>query len=260
MAGQTVTDEELVDRVMAASRRGESPFGLYVFPASDPAAQLARRVERDVFSEYFGNTTDVLEAEYGPYEEASLFFCVLDHRRRIPVGVMRVILPSPRGFKTLHDIERIWGQPLHRILDEGRVPLDTARLWDVATIAVAADYRRAATHGLISLALYQALCTLVTKHEIGWIVAVFDLIALDLCQGQLGRPLAGFPGLEPRGYLDSPASVPVYGDVADYKVRLAFADPALYELLMTGHGLEAAVSRPNWERDLGRHDGIASTG
>lgn len=245
---------------MVASGRAESPFGLYVFPSSDVAARLARRVERDVFFEFFGNTEDDLNAEYGPYDPASLFFCVLDHRRRIPVGAMRVIRPSPRGFKTLHDIERIWGQPLHRILDDRTVLLETSRLWDVATLAVIAEYRGAATNGLISLALYQALCTLVARNDIRWVVAVFDLVALDLFQSQMQRPFVGFPGLEPRAYLDSPASLPVYTDVSDFKVRLAFADPCLYELLVTGHGLEPALSTPDWDRDLEHHDGIATAG
>ncbi len=251
-------DEEMVEQIMAASGRGESPFGLYVFPAADNAARLARRVEREVFFEYFGNTAADLEAEYGPYDPASLFFCVLDHRRRLPVGVMRVIRPSPRGFKTLHDIERVWGKPLHRMLEEKKVPLETSRLWDVATLAVGAEYRGAATNGLISLALYQALCTLVARNDIRWVVAVFDLVALDLFQSQMHRPFTAFPGLEPRAYLDSPASLPVYTDVSDFKVRLAFADPSLYELLETGHGLEPALSTPDWDRDLKRHDGIAN--
>ncbi len=260
MNGSRLADEQIVDTVIASSGRGATPFGLYVFPAGDPAARLARRVEQDVFFEFFSNTAEDLEAEYAPYEPASLFFCVLDHRRRIPVGVMRIILPSPRGFKTFHDLESIWGRPLHRILDEDKVPLDTSRLWDVATLAVAAEYRGAAAKGLISLALYQALCALLVQNNIGWVIAVFDLIALDLFQSQMQRPFKGFPGLEPRAYLDSPASLPVYGDVADFKVRLAFTDPALYELLMTGRGLEPAVSTPDWSRDLHHHDGISTTG
>ena len=77
-----------------------APFGVYVWSSSEPGAELGRHLERRVFGEFFGNSPETLAEEYGPYEEASSFFCVVDHRRQLPAGVLRVIRPSPAGFKT----------------------------------------------------------------------------------------------------------------------------------------------------------------
>src|SRR5438128_969954 len=89
-----------------------TPFGLYLVPSHQPEAELARSIERDVFFEYFGNTPELLAEEYGRYEQASLFLTVMDHVRVRPAGMIRVIQPSPAGLKTLHDLERVWEQPL----------------------------------------------------------------------------------------------------------------------------------------------------
>ncbi|HLM95539.1 MAG TPA: hypothetical protein VK283_04440, partial [Acidimicrobiales bacterium] len=84
----------------ATDPRSTAPLGVYLFRSSDPASELARHVERVVFLETFGNTPELLIKEYAPYEEASIFLCVVDHLRQVPAGTMRVLLPSPLGFKT----------------------------------------------------------------------------------------------------------------------------------------------------------------
>ena len=69
----------------AAGEPGEA-FGMYAIAASSPWSALPRAVEHDVFFEYFGNEPEVLEAEYQPYEDATLFVCVMDHLRGLPAG------------------------------------------------------------------------------------------------------------------------------------------------------------------------------
>ncbi len=51
----------------------------------------------------------MLAAEYEPYESSSIFLCVIDQKRLVPAGVSRAIVPSTAGFKSLHDIPRVWG-------------------------------------------------------------------------------------------------------------------------------------------------------
>ena len=75
------------------------PFGVYVLADPNPAASLARHVERVVFDEAFGNSPDQLDVEYGKYERSSLFFCVIDHRRRLPVGMARAHPAVRRGLE-----------------------------------------------------------------------------------------------------------------------------------------------------------------
>jgi hypothetical protein len=238
---------ELAARVQAAAGDPGEPFGLYGFAGASDESALPRAVERDVFAEQFGNSPDLLETEYGPYEASTFFFCVIDHRRNLPVGSVRLLLPSAAGFKTLADIEAAWGLPLDDTLRRSGIDLDAARVWDVATIAVEREYRGKVTQSLVSGSLYQAICRGAFLAEVGWVVAVLDLVVLDLIQTISHEAYQRFAGCEPMRYLDSPASLPVYCDVPAYLPRLAELDPATYELLIEGRGMEEAVRPPDWD-------------
>ena len=52
--------EELATSLIEREGRGETPFGFYIIRSNDPAAELGRAVEREVFLEFFGNTPDML--------------------------------------------------------------------------------------------------------------------------------------------------------------------------------------------------------
>jgi hypothetical protein len=238
--------EGLADDLIVGAGRGDTPFGLYILDAESPYSSLARAIEQDVFYETFGNTPDLLAAEYGPYEDASFFVCVVDHLRRRPAGMIRVIGPSPRGFKSLDDLARRWDQPFADLAASNGLAVDLTSMWDLATLGVDAEYRGAATSGLVAMALYQGLNMLSHRQGIKWAVAVLDLVVLDLINGAWGRPFAPLPGIEPRRYLDSPASQPVICDAVDYKARLALLDPSTHQILFEGIGLESMVSIPAW--------------
>jgi hypothetical protein len=242
---------ELGDRVVTAAGEPSEPFGLYVFAADAPESELARHVEREVFYEYFNNTPELLEAEYGPYEGSTLFVCAMDHRRRLPAGVIRLVLPSPAGLKSLGDVEPVWGHRVDDVLERtNRRQAD--RVWDIATLAVDSEYRGRATDGLVSLGLYQGVAQLALRCDVKWVVTILDLVVLNLLQGVMADPFERFPGLEPLPYLDSPASLPVYSDLDTYFARLETADPSMYEILFDGRGLEAAVRPLDLER-VGEH-------
>ncbi len=59
----------------------------------------------------YDESPEVQEEEFRRYETSSFFFCVIDQRRHVPAGVMRVIVPSAHGFKSLNDIQPVWGEP-----------------------------------------------------------------------------------------------------------------------------------------------------
>lgn len=218
------------------------PFGAYVFRPGDPGAALARHVESAVFYETFGNTPELLRAEYGRYEDDSLFLCVLDHRRGVPAGSMRLIHPSPRGCKTFDDIEPVWGEPVEALVRRTDIDLDPACTWDIATIAVAEDYRKGALQGVVSMGLYQTLTLAAFDCGIQWFVAILDMPVFRLLRWKLRMIFAGFEGVRPLPYLGSAASLPAWCDVAAAERRLAAEDPSLYEILCLGRGLEAALA------------------
>jgi len=233
--------QELGGRVVTAAGTPSQPFGVYAFSAHAPESELARHVEREVFYEFFNNTPELLAGEYGPYEDSTLFVCVMDHRRRLPAGVIRLVRPSPVGLKSLDDVESVWGHPLDHLLERTKLNLDPGRVWDVATLAVDPEYRGRATDGLVSLGLYQAVAQLALRCDARWVVTILDLVVLNLIQEATSQAFQPFAGLEPLRYLDSPASLPVYCDLDAYFPRLQTADPSMYEILYDGRGLEPAV-------------------
>lgn len=241
---------EMAADLVSEAGRADAPFGLYVLSGRDPRAELGRSVEREVFLEFFGNSPALLAEEYDPYEPTSLFFVVIDHGRRVPAGVMRVVLPSPVGHKSLDDLARVWGESADAVCARTGVDLGDARVWDIATLAAAPDYRGAATGGLVSLALYQAVGMLAARDGVDFLVAVLDLVVLDLVQSRIGRPFDRFDGIEPVAYLDSPASLPVYCDFPGHESRIRLLDPTMHALLYLGEGLEAAMSSPDWDTAL----------
>jgi hypothetical protein len=243
-----MTMQDLAAALAAREARPPTPYGLYRLTGDDPAAELARAVERDVFLEFFGNTPELLAREYGPFEGASHFLLVLDHETLRPAGACRLIEPSPAGNKTVEDVGRVWGLPL-LARDEHVHPLAGAA-WDVATLAVGAGYRGTRTDGLISAALFQGITMFMATAGVRWVTATLDLVVLDLVQSRCREPFVAFPGAEPRSYLDSPLSLPVYCDGDRYRARLAQADPGLHELLFAGVGLEDHVSVPCWAAEV----------
>jgi hypothetical protein len=219
------------------------PFGAYMFRGDEPGAELGRHVERTVFLEAFGNTPEMLEEEYGRYEANSVFICVVDHLRRLPAGVMRVLLPAPEGFKSLDDVESVWGEPAEAIIERTGLALDVGRTWDIATLAVAADYRGKATRGLVSMGLYQTLTLAARAHEIEWFVAILDMPVFRMIRWKLRLIFAGYAGIAPMPYLGSAASIPAWCDVVAAEKRLAVADRDLHAILVEGIGLEPALRR-----------------
>lgn len=249
---------ELVDGLVGVPP--SQPFGLYALPSAHPAAELGRHVEREVFGKFFGNSPQLLAEEYGPYEAASFFFCVVDHRRRVPAGTTRVVLASDVGFKSLDDVGLVWGDQPRDVVQRAGMPFAPERTWDVATLAVADDYRGETTNGLVSLVLYQALATASLGCGIEYLVSILDLVVLDLIQTQTHEPFSFFPGVGPKRYLDSPLSVPVWCDLTRWSRRLAQLDPNLHEVLCQGRGLEAAVATPDWDQLVDVVDRVSPLG
>jgi hypothetical protein len=200
-----------------------------------------------VFEEHFGNSPDLLDAEYGPYERACWFLVVVDHDGLTPAGMCRMIAPSPAGSKTVHDAGTVWQVDLAANPDLRRL-LAGGATWDVATLAVAPGYRRRDADSLVSAALLQGIVMLATANGCAAVTATLDCAVLDLVQSHCGRPFAPFPGATPRRYLDSPASLPVWVDRHRFERDLARRDPGTHAFLFRGEGLETMVSAPEWVR------------
>jgi hypothetical protein len=237
--------ESLVGRLVGPGH--PEPMGIYVLRPDRPEAALALHVERTVFYEAFGNSPDLLAQEYDPYAAASVLLCAIDHQQRRPIGMMRIIVPSVAGLKSLNDIEAIWGEPFGNLFDRAGLDGNPEAMWDIATLAVSADYRSAALSGLVGMGLYQAMSMIASRRGVDQAVAVLHLPVLRLLQGKFVRPFTLFEGIEPRRYLDSSASLPVVCEVPAWHRRMAEQNETMYEIMAQGIGLEPVLRPPDWD-------------
>ena len=180
---------------------------------TDAQRTRARAVEEEVFGRWFDNTGEELAEEYGPYEDASVFF--LAHPVGDPddvVGVSRLIAPGLAGNKTLADVARSpWhadGLELAR-----RAGMDPDRIWDVATVCATPRGQGAGA----APALYAGMFEHLTGQGAGWWTSLIDEVVLKLARNA-GLPCQPLPTLSAGPYLGSPATVPVYGAVADIRL------------------------------------------
>jgi hypothetical protein len=217
------------------------PFGTYVFVTSDPAAEIARALERRIFLDAFGNTAELLDAEYARYEPASFFICVIDHRRKVCAAMMRVIVPVANGpgLKSLLDVAPTWGKSAEELLAASGVPLDPARTWDLATLAVDREYRSGAALGLMHIGLYQAVARLARHFGVLWLVAILDYPVYRLIRLQLRRIFVAYGDEQP--YLGSAKSVPAYCPIQEAEIEAAAADSSLHELIYVGSAIKDAL-------------------
>ncbi len=173
--------------------------------------------------------------------------CVIDHRRRLPVGMARAILPSDAGLKSFNDLEREWGEDVDDVLARTGLPMRRELMWDCATLATMSEYRRGETHGVISMALYQTLATATLRCGFRWWVAMIDVPVLRVLQWRLGRPFVPYAGVRAMPYLGSTATMPVWSDLPAWSARLAIENPVKHEIVFGGHGLSGDVAPPDWD-------------
>lgn len=220
---------------------GPEPFGTYLFLPAEPSADIATDLERRVFLEAFGNTPELLEAEYRPYEHTSFFVCVIDHRRQTAAAMMRIIVPRHgRQLKTIHDLDPAWGSAETVLARAGLLGVfEAERCWDIATLAVAPEYRTAAALGMMHVGLYQVIGRLGQRFGVQWLIAIFDYPVFRLMRLQLG-PVFRALG-EPKPYLGSLRSVPACCELPEAKRYFRRKNPALYEVLYSESAFGAAL-------------------
>jgi hypothetical protein len=185
-------------------------FGCYLIADSSPYSDLARSVESGVFQQFFGNEPALLAAEYGPYEESSSFFLVVDRERCQAAGTLRVIENSDRGLKTLNDIARPpLSISLEKVIHHHQIE-DLDKCWDVGTVAVLKEYRGRSSGHVVSSLLYGLLRAGACNAGMEHMIAVLDTHAYRQIVDLLGAPFVPIAGSEPFEYLGSQSSIAVY--------------------------------------------------
>ena len=217
----------------------ERTYRLVLAPQGELLA-AARACESDVFLERYGNTADQLAAEYGPYEEQSVFLALAAADGDVAAAV-RFILPGPAGLKSLVDVG---GAPWHADAAAGAeaAGLDLTSTWDIATLSVRGTRAQGVAH---VAALYHGIALATRLNGVSATVAVLDVRVRRLLSS-VGLHYRTLPGTRVRPYLGSPASVPVYAELADLLDTQRRVDPDSYRLFVHGSGLDG-VSVPGHE-------------
>jgi hypothetical protein len=250
--GRTTAERELNEvRSLATEIVGDAkePMGVYAFRPEEAGAGLPLYVEERVFEEALGDTAAAVVADqFSPYDHASLLFCVVDQHRKLPAAMLRLILPSKTGLKSLNDLPATWGVSAEEMFADAEFDYDPNHTWDLATLAIGPEYRAAAFQGMVTMALCQSISMLGQRIGFPWSVALLHVPVLRMLQWKLHRPFNEFAGVEPRAYLDSPASLPAWMHLPEWHRRLADRDRVLYQMMTEGTGLEPAVRPPDWDK------------
>jgi hypothetical protein len=149
-------------------------MALRLVVADTPAERdAAREVEARVFLQAFGNTPEVMEQEYGPYEDRSRFVTVIDEEGGGALGVARLILDATAPVKTLVDVA---GEPWHLdVVDSlGTAGLAGRPVWDVASLAVDRRYRSGASGAEVIVALCHGVHRYSLDCGVEGLVTVLD--------------------------------------------------------------------------------------
>lgn len=192
-------------------------FGCFAIEGTDPFANIARQVEREVFEDCWGNDSATMKNEYGPYDESSVFFVAIDIEDKVPVGVLRMIRNSPRGLKTIVDLDDAVKSPIAPftigVEDVMRAHgiEDLDRCWDGATAAVPRRYRRQLLP--MHRQIMRVVAMAAIRENIQHFVAVLDAPVVRGARDILGLPLAPLANTPPFTHMDAPNNQAVYAHV-----------------------------------------------
>jgi hypothetical protein len=182
---------------------GAGRFGCYLIPGKNRYSDIARSLECSVFQHFFGNTAAVMHDAYGPYEDSSLFFLVVDQEAARAAGTLRVIANSKRGLKTLNDIALApLSIPQHVVCDVHRIS-NLDQCWDIGTLAVLKDYRGHHGDHQVGTMLYGVLHRAALREGVHHAVTILDRHAYAQLTQMLAIPFKPIANSEPFDYLGS---------------------------------------------------------
>ena len=236
-------EQQTTPKAERSEQLRHTSLALEVLEPGDPRAALARQLEAEVLEEFFGNTPEELAEEYGDYEAASVFLLMYDREAQKPAGMLRLIRNSPKGLKTVNDIESDapgypWHQSVDEVLERNHLAFDRDRVLDIGTVAIAPDYRGRRDSSDVSYGLYRGLYTYSRSVDCQAWVGILDDNFLKYTQEQMGGPFRTFEGLGSGSYIGSEASTPIYSIIADLPGQASNAvDQGFYRKCILGEDM-----------------------
>ncbi len=238
-------DEEaaLIQEALAANPElsdSEAPFALLTLEGDSPYARVARALEGQVFGEWFDNGEDQMTREYGPYEDVSKFFLLVDRSGSVPAGVVRIIHPSDKGLKSVNDLSTEKartpdGKPvtdltMAEVFDE--FGIDEARTLDVATIAANPAYsKKESGSDLVLSSLMRALYhyAYLQGNDYDNLVAIIDEKPLGRLES-VGSPIHTTPKIaRPFEYLGAKGNTFIEIPLSEVETSVSAVSPVIFD-------------------------------
>ncbi len=210
----TLRHNDLITQVRQVPAEVRGGLRIVELAGSESVSDLGRELEQQIFDSVFGDTVphtpELMTSEYGPYEDASQFYVVLDEASREVAGVLRTLQGSKN--KTLDDLRTA------RLItsDKGQHPLfDRETTWDLGTVAVSPASQSGGRRSLVSIALYRALFSGLDHAEAVHWTAILDVGVLPIFD-ELGVPYSRIEDIADMNYLGSNARA-CFGRVGDIR-------------------------------------------
>ncbi len=244
----------VVSLIPDAETRAGRNLGLHVIDGNDPNSDIGRFVEWKVFENRFENHLEEMEAEYGPYDSASVFLVVLDYEKEQPAAVLRIVKPEESvGLKSIKDLSdsdytiNPWFNPEdteESLLKEIGAP-DKWHTVDISTMAVMPQYISRHSRDAVSAALYSSCIRWSLENNFNYWVTIVDERILTMMQAW-GEPFKEFEGKGYEQYLGSKASKPMHTELYSGLKKVKDFDQNIYDLYTRGTGLENNMVIPDF--------------
>lgn len=234
-----LSQDEVRAETAAFLVQAELPLHQFVcvaFASDHPMANVARTIEREAFEPKFGNDSADMKRMYGPYEDKCLFLVVIDAHAQAPAGMLRIIQPSPVGFKTSSDLADNFPSAQQRLVEGGEVDLN--QCFDVGTLAVSQVYRGDRSDFEVSTLLCRGLLLSARRQGIQHMITVLDKRARTGLE-VLGVRFREVNGALPVEYEGSKESYFMYAGVED----LEDSARAAYEAAARGAEPQSRVEK-----------------
>jgi hypothetical protein len=207
-----------------------------MFDVRGELLDAAKACELDVFDAAYGNSPQELDAEYGPYDDASVFIALVDPTGRVQ-GACRVITWGEPGLKSLNDLSR---EPwrVDGLRSARAAGIDPVTTWDIATLGVRSELGR--TGVMAAAALYHGLVAGGRANDVTTMITIVDQRVRTLLHG-VGLATHVLPGARPAEYLGSAKSTPVYAHLAAVVDHQRRHTPDAYRMITLGVGLSGVV-------------------
>lgn len=249
---------------------GDRQYVVAYIPGTDPYSDIGRSVETEVFSESFKLSKGEVVRDYGKYDEASTFVCVIDAStdEPKPVGSLRVTEHKPGlGVKDINDLvvdspDNPWIDEIkkhhfapdeqydpwlawERLAKSMGVDLSVENTLDVASHAAVGEYRgKNAEIDSVSMLFYHACLRFALAHKKESLLAIYDLKPLANLQ-QFGDPFDTYDGLEPHPYGGPYDTIPAFCVIKDGMQRIRNKDAFVGSIFIDGATLGAIALMPN---------------